>query len=297
VPPIEQDIIVVTLDQDGKLIIGHVRSGNIIQKKTMKKQLNEFKRMQFLAGVISEQQYKNSLDKDFLHENMSDDEIKKAVAAALKISPDQVADHKPSEEEKQVNEDAMSNITLGITIAGLIPVLLDSVAWIANRYKPRGLSPEEQIELKKLDKAIKEKEKYIKNLDVKNDPKENKERERLEHLLHIKDEKYGNKLAYIATVAAHSLHEEYVYPIKKILQFTAWTAEKFGKKTKLSDPKYREKIANIVYAVFMFGLGGYGVLSHIHHLTGVYEVSVFIADSFKAGKSVADIIKGAILLI
>jgi hypothetical protein len=241
--------------------------------------------------------YKNSLDEDFLSEDLSDDEIKKALATALKISPDQVIDHKPSEEEKKINEDAASNINLAITIAGLLPVALNAVAGVLNKYKPRGLSPEEQIELKKLDKAIEEKEKYIKRLDSKNDPKESKERERLEHLIHIKDENFGNKLAYIAKVAAHSLHDEYVYPIKKVLQFAAWTAEKFGKKTKLSDEKYREKVANIMYAVFMCGLAGYGALSHISHLTGVTEVAVFVADSIKAGKSVMEIIKGALLLI
>jgi hypothetical protein len=71
----------------------------------------------------------------------------------------------------------------------------------------------------------------------------------------------------------------------------------FGKKTKLQDEKYREKLANIIYATAMFGVAGYGVASHIKHLVGVGPVLATLADGVKAGKSVVDIVKDAALLI
>lgn len=265
----------------------------------MKTYMNEIKRMQFLAGVITEGQYKNSLDEDSLSEDVSDDEIEKAVAAALKISPDQVVDHEPSEEEK-VNEAAgiLGTIAFGISVAGLVPTLLTLLGDKTNEiYKRVGLSPEEQIELRKLDKFIKEKEKYIANLDAKNDPKEDKERKKLDKALHLKDKKFGDKTGNKFKKWAHKLHGWYIIPILKTLQFTAWTAEKFGKKTELSDPEYREKVANIVYAVIMALAAGYGAIDSLLHLKGVTDVATFIGKSVKAGKSTQEIIKGALLLI
>ena len=82
-----------------------------------------------------------------------------------------------------------------------------------------------------------------------------------------------------------------------MLQFVAWTAEKFGKKTKLQDEKYREKLANIIYATAMLTVAGFGVAAHIKHLAGVGPVLTTLADGVKAGKSVVDIVKDAALLI
>ena len=47
----------------------------------------------------------------------------------------------------------------------------------------------------------------------------------------------------------------------------------------------------------MVGIAGYAILSHIGHLAGIAPVAAFIADGVKAGKSIADIVKGAALLI
>ena len=96
---------------------------------------------------------------------------------------------------------------------------------------------------------------------------------------------------------SHDIHEYYTGPIRKMLQFAAWTSEKFGKKTKFSDEKYREKIANIIYATALFGVAGYGIFHHIGHLAGITPVIKTIADGIKAGKSIADTVKEAALLI
>ena len=236
------------------------------------------------------------LNEGLIFEAVSDDEIEKAAAVALNVSVDDVPNQEPTEEEKaKVDESA---VTLAITIAGLIPPALNLVGYVANKAKEMfGLSPEEQVELAKLDKLISGKEKYIEDLDVKNSPEEDEERSKLEQLKKQRDEKFGTKIGKMAKHAGHSLHEAYTYPIRKMLQFVAWTAEKFGKKTKLQDEKYREKLANIIYAATMFTIAGVGVASHIKHLAGVGPVLTTLADGVKAGKSVVDIVKDAALLI
>ena len=236
------------------------------------------------------------LNEGLIFEAVSDDEIEKAAAAALNVSVDDVPDQEPTEEEKaKVDESA---VTLAITIAGLIPPALNLVGSVANKAKQMfGLSPEEQAELAKLNKLISGKEKYIEDLDRKNSPEEDEERSKLEQLKKQRDEKFGTKIGNMAKHAGHSLHEAYTYPIRKMLQFVAWTAEKFGKKTKLQDEKYREKLANIIYAATMLTIAGFGVAAHIKHLAGVGPVLTTLADGVKAGKSVVDLVKDAALLI
>ena len=236
------------------------------------------------------------LNEDLIFEAVSDDEIEKAAAAALNVSVDDVPDQEPTEEEKaKVDESA---ILTAITIAGLIPPALNLVGSIANKAKQIfGLSDEEQAELAKLNKHIEDMEKYIENLDKKNSPKEEEERSRLEQAKKQRDEKFGTKIGNMAKHAGRSLHEAYTYPIRKMLQFVAWTAEKFGKKTKLQDEKYREKLANIIYAAAMLTVAGFGVAAHIKHLAGVGPVLTTLADGVKAGKSVVDLVKDAALLI
>ena len=104
----------------------------------MSKQIlsEEFRRMQKLAGLITESEYKESLNEEFLFE-ISDEDIEKAAASALKISPDQVIDHEPSEEDKKVDE---AIITTAITIAGLIPPALNLVGNTANKAKRKNFN-------------------------------------------------------------------------------------------------------------------------------------------------------------
>jgi hypothetical protein len=236
------------------------------------------------------------LNEGLIFEAISDDEIEKAAAAALNVSVDDIPDHEPTEEEKaKVDESAL---TLAITIAGLIPPALNLVGGIANKAKEMfGLSDEEKIELEKLIKLIKGKEKYIEDLDVKDSPEEEEEIKKLEALKKQRDEKFGTKIGNMAKHAGHGLHELYTRPIRKMLQFVAWTAEMFGKKTKLQDEKYREKLANIIYAITMLSVAGFGIASHIKHLAGVGPILTTAAEGVKAGKSVVDIIKDAALLI
>jgi hypothetical protein len=258
---------------------------------TLKERLD----LQRTARIITESQYNKLLKEEFLFEDVSDETIKQAVATALKISPEQVATQEPSEDETEVNEVALMTL---ITVAGLIPPALNLVAWISNGYKQKyGLNDKEKEQLAKLNIKILKKEELIKKLDKTDNRRETRERELLDELIKEKYKRFGSKFAAWAKHLAHDLHDKYTSPIRKFLEAIAWTAKKFGKKTRLQDEKFREKISNIIYAVTMFGIGGKGVFEHIGHLSGIVETAVTIADGVKAGKSVVDIVKDAALLI
>ena len=225
----------------------------------------------------------------------SEEEIKKAVAVALKITPDKVVVNNQQPDNIQANE---SSIILAVTVAGLIPPALSLVGDTINKARQMfGLNDKEKQQLAQLDSSIKQKEQVINNLDTQNNPKEEQERSSLEQLKKQRDAQFGTKIGNMAKHAGHSLHHLYITPIIKFLQSVAWTAEKFGKKTRLSDEKYRERLANIIYAVTMTGIAGVGILSHLGHLAGVGPVVTTIADSVKAGKSIVDAVKEVALLI
>ena len=259
---------------------------------TLKERLD----LQRTARIITESQYNKLLKEEFLFEDVSDEDIKQAVATALKISPEQVATQEPSEDE--IDESVVGTVATALTIAGLVPAIMKPLGSIINWTKEKiGLNDEEKIEFNKLTKLIIAKEKYIKNLDKKNSPKEDIEREKLEKLLKQKDELFGAKAGNWLKQKAHWLHDKYTIPIRKILQMIAWTYEVRCKKTILSDEKVREKCANIIYSAIMIWASGYGVIEHIKHLTGVGPILSTIVESLKAGKSLADVIKDALLLI
>mgnify|MGYP000716271393 CR=1 FL=1 len=104
------------------------------------------------------------------------------------------------------------------------------------------------------------------------------------------DKKYGSKLGNWFKNASTNLHHKYTSPIRKMLNF----AGKFTKEgSSLRDKEKNEVRANIIYAVLMAGVAGFGIWTHIGHLKGIAPVAGFIADSIKEGISVAEIIEGA----
>jgi hypothetical protein len=237
------------------------------------------------------------LEKSVLFEEVSDDAAEKAAAALLGIKPDQVADQQPTGKGEQQIDEAVE--LLAITIAGLIPVALNLVGSIANKANQLvGLNDKEKEGLAQFNLKIKEKKELIKKLDKTDHKRELKEVELLKKLEEEKNKLYGTKIGNWAKHAGHDLHHAYTYPIRKMLQMVAWTQAKFGKKDgKLQDEKYREKIANIIYAAFMLGIAGVGIASHIQHLSGVGPVLTTLADGVKAGKSTAEIVQGVASLI
>jgi len=237
------------------------------------------------------------LEGTLVFEEVSDDAAEKAAAALLGIQPDQVADQQPTDQEKQPIDESV--VLTAVTIAGLIPVALNLVGSVANKANQLvGLNDKEKEGLAQFNSKIKEKKELIKKLDKTNHKREQKEAELLKNLEEEKDKLYGTKIGNWAKHAGHDLHHAYTYPIRKMLQMVAWTMAKFGKKKgKLQDEKYREKIANIIYAVTMLGIAGYGIASHIQHLTGVGPIITTLADGVKAGKSTAEIVQGVASLI
>ena len=237
------------------------------------------------------------LEESLLFEGVSDDAAEKAAAALLGIQPDQVADHQPTDQEKQPIDEVAG--LLAVTIVGLVPVALELVGSVTNKAKQLvGLTPQEKKELARINKLIAGKKKYIEDLDKKNNPKEEQEVAELKKLEEEKNQKFGTKFGNWAKHTGHDLHHAYTYPIRKMLQMVAWTQAKFGKKDgKLQDEKYREKLANIIYAVTMLSIAGVGIASHVQHLAGVGPILTTLADGVKAGKSTAEIIQGVASLI
>jgi hypothetical protein len=66
------------------------------------------------------------------------------------------------------------------------------------------------------------------------------------------------------------------------------------KDAKLKDPKFRQKVANIIYAATMLSLAGAGIAEHITKLDGIAPVIKTMADGAKAGLSIAQIAGEAI---
>ena len=141
----------------------------------------------------------------------------------------------------------------------------------------------------------------IEQLSKAKDPREKAAKEELAKLEKRKDEEFGTKAGNKLKEWGHKLHHAYTYPIRKMLDGIAWFQKLqhsfYGDKKplgKLQDEKYREKVANIMYAGIMMTVAGVGVASHLKHLHGVGPALTTIADGVKAGKSLADIVQGAL---
>tara|TARA_R110000868_G_C10694060_1_gene748611 strand:+ start:50 stop:814 length:765 start_codon:yes stop_codon:yes gene_type:complete len=247
-------------------------------------------------------QYLNNnplLQEGLIYEAADEELIKKAVAKALSLSVEDVPDSDPGEVDKPLKEIAISTIVL---IASLIPTALELIGGIINATKRKyGLEDSEKLELAKLDKLIAEKKKYIEALDSKQigvvGSKEEKERVTLEKLQEEREEKFGSVYGNFFKHAGHTLHEVYTSPIQAFLLVSSWTLKRLGKESKLHDGRFRDRLSNVIYAVIMCSIGTVGVLSHLSHLSGVAAVSTAIADGFKAGKSIKEIIEGALTYI
>ena len=224
------------------------------------------------------------------------DNILKLIAKTVNQPVDKV--EKVVTGEEKVTEEELNEAlgTMGaITILGLIPVAMEALGGLSNWIaRNTGKSKAEIAQLKKINKAIEVKEKYIKELDKKDSKKEFIERDRLKKLIKQRDDTWGSDFGQWMKSAGHKLHKIYVSPIKILLKGIAF----FQKKdSKLKDPKFREKIANILYAITMASVAGIGILSHLGHLSGVGPVAITIADGIKEGKSITDIVKGIDLFI
>jgi len=203
---------------------------------------------------------------------ISDADIVKAVAKVAGVSPKELV---AKAKEDKVEE---SVVLTTITILGLIPPALELIGNLTNSAKRAfKLTDEEKEDYNNLSQQIKDEKDSSKKKELKKQ----------------RDEKYGTKVGNWFKDAGHSLHKAYTWPIRKMLNF----AGKFAKEgSSLKDKEKNEIRANIIYAVIMAGIAGFGVFSHLGHLKGIASVVTFIADSIKEGVSIADTIEGAFKL-
>jgi hypothetical protein len=257
----------------------------------------EFLRMQQLAGLINENQYKNNVIFEGEEAETADkipDNILAIVAKATKQPAEkvkQIVKQKESSTEDQVDE----SLTLtSITIAGLIPLAMESIGGLANWIsRNTGKNPSQIAQLKKFNEKIEEKEKLIKSLDKKDAKSEMRERELLANLKKQRDDIWGSDFGQWMKEKAHKLHHIYTWPIRTLLKTIGF----FTGSKNLKNKEFREKLANILYAITMTGVAGAGILTHLGHLAGVGPVALTIADGVKGGKSVSEIISSIGLAI
>jgi hypothetical protein len=178
---------------------------------------------------------------------------------------------------------------------------MNGLGWVSNSINQKFLlSDSEKIELEGLEIAIeiaKDRKKRINKQDSTYSDDEKKLEKIIKELEEEKEEKFGTKLGSLFKEGAHAVHEIYLGPIKLLLSSIAWTADKFGKKIKIQDEAYRDKIAEIIYAVVMISAAGAGVASHLSHLTSIQPILTTIVELAKGGKSVGDILKAVITVI
>lgn len=256
----------------------------------------EFLRMQQLAGLITENQYKTNIIFEGEEAETADkipDNILAIVSKATKQPAEkikQIVKQKETSTEDQVDE----AILTAITIAGLIPLAMEAIGGVANWVsRNTGKNPAQIAQLKKFNEKIKQKEDLIKSLDKKDSKREMKERKLLAQLKLQRDEIWGSDFGQWMKEKAHSLHHLYTWPIRTLLRTIGIVT---GNKN-LKNKEFREKLANILYAITMTGIAGFGILSHLGHLTGVAPVAITIADGVKGGKSVSEIISAIGLAI
>jgi hypothetical protein len=92
----------------------------------------------------------------------------------------------------------------------------------------------------------------------------------------------------------HALHHAYTSPIRLVLRGVA----KLSKKdSKLRDEATREKVANVIYAITMVGLAGYGIMSTLSHMAGVGEVAQIMLKGIEGGLNTAEVRKQALTAI
>lgn len=223
------------------------------------------KDLQLIQEFFSKPIYEN----ENIISEISDADIIKAVAKVADVSPKELV---AKAKEDKVEE---SVVLTGITILGLIPPALELIGGLTNKVsRAFKLTDEEKEDYNDL---------WKKMYDEKDSSKKKELKKEI-------DKKYGSKVGNWFKNAGHSLHHTYTAPIRKMLNF----AGRFAKEgSSLKDKEKNEIRANIIYAVIMAGIAGFGVWSHIGHLKGIAPLVSFIADAAKEGISIADTIEGA----
>jgi len=148
--------------------------------------------------------------------------------------------------------------------------------------------PEEELKKKA--------EKEAANKDSKGNPKISKVAIDMEigRLKKYRDKLFGSDFGNWLKEKGHQLHSLYTAPIRAVLKGLGAVSKP---SSKLRNEKYREKVANIIYAGFMIGLASWGIWSSISHLVGLSEVAQIFLKGLEQGVQMSEIRKQAITSI
>ena len=148
--------------------------------------------------------------------------------------------------------------------------------------------PEEELKKKA--------EKEAANKNSKGNPKISKAVIDMEigRLKKYRDKLFGSDFGNWLKEKGHQLHSLYTSPIRAVLKGLGAVSKP---SSKLRNEKFREKIANIIYAAFMIGLASWGIWSSISHLVGLSEVAQIFLKGLEQGVQMTEIRKQAIASI
>ena len=116
----------------------------------------------------------------------------------------------------------------------------------------------------------------------------------IEKLKSKRDKIFGTNFGKWMKEKGHALHHAYTSPIRLILRGIAKVSKK---DSKLRDEATREKVANVIYAITMVGLAGYGIMSTLSHMAGVGEVAQIMLKGIEGGLNTSEIRKQALTAI
>jgi len=237
----------------------------------------EILRMQKLAGLITEQQYRIALTEEENPEqilNSTPSDIQNSLANFLNISQDELK-QQVLDNEKEIKE------SIALTVILALPLLLEVAGNAINKVKTLTLSGED----KKFYQNWKERKKAAKKAKDKN---------QLEILKKEYQDKFASKYGEGLIGAGQSLHKAYTWPIVQVLKLGSLLPGKFGDWSR--DASTRQKIADILYAVTVIFYAGIHAKSGIesilvnHNIEPVNFISTII-DSIKSSKNLKDAIK------
>jgi len=212
------------------------------------------------------------------------DDVENALAKFLKMSPDEL--------EKQVlaNPDGDKEVdeSLTLTILLALPLLLELAGKVTNKIKTSfALSADDQKFYDEW-KARKKKAKDSKDLAL------------VKQLDKEYNDKFASKFGKGLIGAGHALHKAYTAPIVQVLRLGSFLPGKFGDWAK--DPKTRQKVADIIYAVSMLFYGGIHAKHGISELLAQHGVdgvsfTTTVLDTAKSGKSLRDVIAAGVEIV
>lgn len=232
-------------------------------------------------------------------------DVKKAVDSLVKnINKPEQADLAPIEGElEKVGAQVGDNLNeagtgLAIAIASLTPKVLELTSDGLDMLKRKipGLTSDKwkeeaqaaydkvQAQKKKFTELKKKRDSFTKLVRMKPGPntkpdivkkhdeyiKANKAyhgaKDDLKDAYHEYDHKYGPKMFGVTLKdAGHALHWAYTSPILGLLWLLGWT----GVWPAMRNQKKREHAANIIYALALVSIAGYGVWTHLSHAHGL----------------------------